>query len=141
MEVHPVAYSETPIYPGKMLTGQAPVASGSNTAVAIVTAPASYPAIIKGPICCIQKGSTQRVLQIQIKNGATVTMIGRATVDAAQYTAINLLSSTYIPGIDDTNPEIRLNPGEILQVTPEDSVASAIDITALNAMSYEYPNA
>lgn len=135
-----MAYSETPIYPSKMLAGQAQVASGSNTAVPIVTAPASYPAIIRGPVILCQKNTTDRTLQIQIKNGSTVTIIGRVTAGTVQYATKNLLASAYIVGLDDANPEIRLNPGEIFQVTPEDSNAAALDITALNAMSFEYPN-
>lgn len=135
-----MSYSETGVYPGKPLQGQGNIASASSTSVPIVTAHAQHAAIVKGPLLLCQKGTLSRAMRVEIKNGGTTTIIGRIpATGTTQYALFNLMSNTYIPGIED-EMAIRLNPGEILQITPEDTVAAAHDCTALNAWSYEYPN-
>lgn len=135
-----MAISETPIFPGKVDNGQATVASGSSTSVAIYTAPASYPVVISGPIIQYLKSAVARTFRLELKDGSTVTVLGRWLTSGTQYETKNILSSTYIAGMDDDDPKIFLKAGQILQITPEDTNACAVDFTVLNVGTFEYPN-
>lgn len=132
-------YSETPIFPGKVDNGQATCPASSAATTVIYTAPASFPAVIKG-IVMYEKGSGgARTCRLELKNGATVTVLKRFDTSGVQYTSTNLLTSTYIPGLDDDDPKLLLEPGESLQIVTEDTDNNALDVTVF-AASYEYPN-
>lgn len=136
-----MAFSETPVYPGKMISGQATLAASSAATTTIFTADATYGAIIRGPLILYEKGTGgARTCRLELKEGSTTTVLKRFATSGTQYTSTNIFSSTYIPGLDSTDPELRLKPGQTLQITTEDTNNNAVDVSVLNAMSYEYPN-
>lgn len=132
-----MAFAHSPIFPNTITRGQANPAGGSTSTTAILTA-STYGIICEGPLIVYKQGAATRTIRLEIKNGAVVTVLARKALDGAQYSAINLLDYTIIPGLSRTNPRITLKPSEILQIVTEDSNAGALDVTALNCSTFEY---
>lgn len=136
-----MAWSETPIYPGKPATGQATLPASSATTTTIFTADATHGGIVHGPIVAYEKGSGgARTCRLELKNSSTVTVLSRFTTSGVQYTATNLFTSSYFPGLDSVDPRFLMAPGDSLQIVTEDTNNNAVDITVCNAASYAYPN-
>lgn len=136
-----MAFSTTPIFPATLLTGQSTLPASSATTTTIFTANATYGAVIAGPIVFYEKGAGgARTCRLELKEGSTTTILKRFTTSGTQYTSTNIFTSSYIPGLDATAPELRLKPGQTLQIVTEDTNNNAVDVSVLNAMSYENPN-
>lgn len=130
-------FAHSPIFPNKIVRGQLNPAGGATSTAALLTA-STYGIVIDGPIVVYKQGSATRTIRLEIKNSTTVTVLARVALTGAQYSSINLLSPTYIPGLSSVNPRIVLQPSEILQFVVEDSNAGDLDVTALNCATYEY---
>lgn len=134
-----MAFSETPIFPGKPDTKPTNIAGGAASSYTIYTANATYGGIVSA-IRLVTKTTTARVgVRLELKDGSTTTILGRlATTGTTQYTVYDLLTSTYAP-VTDADPRLILKPGQILQITTENTEAGTLDVTVI-AATFEYPN-
>jgi hypothetical protein len=131
-------WSETPIFPAKINNDQEELASGSAETTTIFTANTNCGSVVNG-IILYEKGTGARTCRLELKNGSTTTVLSRFATSGNQYTSTNLFTSTYIPGLDDDDPILRLQPGDSLQITTEGTESNAIDTTVFGG-DYEYPN-
>jgi hypothetical protein len=132
-----MAFSTTPIFPGKVKNDQATLPSGSATTTTIFTADATHGGLVKG-IVAYEKGTGARTCRLELKNGSTVTVLSRFTTSGVQYRSTNLFTQTTIPGLDEDQPLINLEPGDSLQIVTEDTASNAVDVTVFGA-TFEFP--
>lgn len=133
-----MTFAHTPVFPNLALAASAVLPSASATDTTIITAPSTYGCVIMGPILAYKNAAGARVIDIKMTVGAVTTTLARVNLSGGINTTVNLLSSLYIAGINDNDPRLILPPSAVLKITTTDSVAGAIDITALNVGSYEY---
>lgn len=126
-------FNETPIFPGIVKNVQTTIASGSAATAVCASADATYSQVITGLVIYEKGSGGARTLRLELKNGSTVTVLKRFTTSGVQYTSTNLFTSTYIPGLDDTDPVLRLGKSDTLQLVAEDTNANALDITCFGA--------
>ena len=135
-----MAFSETAIFPGKVKNDQSTLPASSATTTTIFTADATYGGVITGPMVLYEKGAGgARTCRLELKNASTTTIIKRFTTSGTQYTSTNIFTSTYIAGLDDGNPLLRLEPGDSLQIVTEDTNNNAVDVSVFGG-TFEYPN-
>lgn len=134
-----MAFSETPIFPGKVATTLTNIPASSAASYTIYTADATYGGIVSA-IRLVTKTTTARAgVRLELKEGSTVVILGRlATTGTTQYTATELLTSVYAP-VNDADPRLILKPGQSLQLTTEGTEAGTLDVAVI-AASFEYPN-
>lgn len=132
-----MAVSETPIYPGKAKTQLTNIAGGAASSYTILTSDATYAQVVSD-LALMTKTTTSRVgVRLEVTDGVTTTILGRlSATGTTQYTAYRL--SNFISLLE-TDPFLRLKPGQSLQLTTENTEAGTLDCTVL-AASYEYPN-
>lgn len=72
-----------------------------------------------------QDSAVASTLTIQATDGVTTARLAKFTTPATANLSINLLSSEYIPGMDDISPILLLEPGMKLQVIKSNSATDA----------------
>lgn len=132
-----MGFAKSPIFPNAPVAAIANLPSASATDTTIYTAPATYGAVLMGPLLAFKQGSATRTIDIKLTVGATTVTLARVALSGAQYSTVNLMSPEYIAGMSLSDPRLVIPPNGVLKITTTDSNAGIVDITGLNIGTYE----
>jgi hypothetical protein len=131
-----MAFSETPIFPGKVQNSVVTLPNTANTVTPLFVADGTHGGGIK-VISVFNTGGSSATITLRHKIGTSTARLNTITIAGSE--RVNILQPGYIPGVDANDPVYYLGPSESIEAVNPSSGAIQLEICS-RGFSYQYPN-